>query len=160
MSDLLLSRATPADAVAGARLHVTCWDEAYRGRVPDDRLDAQIAAEPERVASWRIWATRETAPMLARTDDGDLVGFASAGPSRPGVPTALQLYALYVRRALWSTGLGHRLFTAVVGDAPCTAWVLADNPRALAFYARHGMVPDGHTTHDDDWGAEVRVSRP
>lgn len=100
---------------------------------------------------------------MLRRDDGtdELVGFASAGPSREeDAPTALELYALYVRRALWDTGLGHRLFTAVAGDAPCTAWVLADNPRALAFYARQGLTPDGRTMHDERWDVdEVRVLR-
>ena len=74
--------------------------------------------------------------------DEQVVGFASAGPQRDeDVDLPRELYALYVRRARWGTGLGHRLLQTVVGDDPCSLWVFRDNARARGFYARHGFQP-------------------
>jgi len=38
-------------------------------------------------------------------------------------------------------------------------WVADPNPRAQAFYAKHGFVPDG-TVRVDDGVREVRMTRP
>jgi len=57
-------------------------------------------------------------------------------------------------------GVGARLVAELLGGAPAVLWVFADNPRAIAFYARCGFALDGEKTVDSDTGLpEVRMSR-
>jgi hypothetical protein len=35
------------------------------------------------------------------------------------------------------------LLNAAIGDAAASLWVLRDNPRARAFYRKHGFVENG-----------------
>ena len=72
----------------------------------------------------------------------------------------LELYAIYVRQAWQGTGVGQALLDASVGNLACSVWVLENNPRAHAFYARNGFVADGKRWFDehlDSW--EVRLVR-
>ena len=101
--------------------------------------------------------------------DGDVVvGFASAGPPAAGTsepdgsapPRERQLQAIYVRARLHGTGVADRLMESSLGTGPAHLWVFEENPRARAFYARHGFTPDGARALDDWTGApEVRLVR-
>ncbi len=152
--------AVPADAYAGAHLHLECWREAYTDLVSPNRLDP-LLADPDRwVAAWREQLTPTNPRWLAQADEG-LIGFACAGPDRTAESLlGLELYAIYVRSAWHGTGVGQALLDAAVGDLACSVWVLEHNPRAHAFYARNGFVPDGLKEYDerlDVW--EVRLVR-
>ena len=55
-----------------------------------------------------------------------------------------QLYVLYVYAADHGTGAGRALLEAVIDSAEAVAlWVADPNPRAQAFYRKHGFVADG-----------------
>ena len=65
-------------------------------------------------------------------------------PGRDGdgsVP--LELYSLYILARAQGRGLGAALLGAAIGESPAYLWVLEGNPRAQAFYHRHGFRPDG-----------------
>jgi GNAT superfamily N-acetyltransferase len=55
------------------------------------------------------------------------------------------LPSIYVVASHYGSGAGQRLLDAALGDLPAFLWVADDNPRARAFYARNGFVPDGTT---------------
>jgi GNAT superfamily N-acetyltransferase len=144
-----LRRATPADALAIAEIHVASWQTAYRGLFPDAVLDG--LSVPARQAQW--------APRLATADptiwvaeaDRRVVGFVSACPSRDAdapPPAFAEIAALYVHPAAWGTGCGHALCQAVFGHLLPTpaqsviVWVLRGNVRARHFYERVGFIQD------------------
>jgi GNAT superfamily N-acetyltransferase len=57
---------------------------------------------------------------------------------------ARQLYVLYVVAADHGTGAGLALLAAVLDpEEPVALWVADPNPRAQAFYRKHGFVADG-----------------
>jgi GNAT superfamily N-acetyltransferase len=156
-----LRPAVPADAEAGAALHVACWREAYTPYADPALLTERLASTERFVAAW----TKQLAdgpPRIVAEADGDLVGFAVVGDNRdPDAPSPTELYALYVRAAWWGTGLGQRLWEAVRPERACSLWVLEDNVRARGFYARNGFVPDGARELYDDLGTwEIRMVRP
>lgn len=166
MSELLVRAATPDDSRSIAHVHVQSWREAHIDQVPEalsEQLDVELSA-------WR-WAARlrgETPPGAERLGDawvaivdGRVVGFSSAGPSRDAdrPETDAELYALYVLAAHYGTGVGQALLEAAVGDRPASLWVLSENDRALAFYAKHGFAPDGASREDDRWGGPLRELR-
>ena len=139
-----LRTATVDDVEAGAALHAACWSEAYAGLV-DPALLRERLADAER---WRTgWAIQlESGPprVLALAGD-EAIGFGVAGPSRKeGAPASQELYALYTRAAWWGRGIGQALLDVVSPIGPCWLFVLENNARAQAFYARNGFEPDGH----------------
>ncbi|MBB3085991.1 GNAT family N-acetyltransferase [Geodermatophilus sabuli] len=145
-----------------ARVNVRCWRETYRGLVPDAVLD-----DPGFVAAReRFWTAaltderfRENRVAVAERD-GELVGIAMSGPPLDaGAEWARQLYVLYVHAADHGTGAGPALMEAVVDPEESVAlWVADPNPRAQAFYRKHGFVADG-TTQVESGVREIRLVR-
>lgn len=135
----------PEHAEAVTDCHVCCWREAHADVLPPHLLDAlrtgRGAGRWRRVADDPHITTRVALPASG----SGVLGFASLGPARDtAAPTALELHALYVRAAEHGTGLADALLGSVLpADTPCTLWVLAANPRARAFYRRHGFRDDG-----------------
>lgn len=126
-------------------IRVQGWRTAYRHVYPAEELDA-LPVDPER------WRSRLHVPPPGWTtvvceDEGRVVGFASAGPSRDEDEIG-ELYAIYVDPGAWSAGAGRALLAeaeqqlAADYDA-ALLWVLEDNPRARGFYERAGWAPDG-----------------
>src|SRR5919109_964260 len=146
----MIRPATVDDAYGIARVHVTTWQDAYRGIVPNEYLDAlDIDARVE-----------------AYDRSGDILGFVTVGPSIDEKGNG-ELYAIYVASKHWGTPVGAALMTH--GDQwlgerypAATLWVLDENARARRFYEKHGWFADG-TTKDDDRGSfvlhEVRYRR-
>lgn len=141
--------ARPEDAAAVAEVHVRTWQAAYGHVFGAERLAAVDIGERR-----ARWEERLSAPdprwhlLVAEDDAGDVVGFATAGPSRDAEGEG-ELYAIYVVREAWGGGAGPELIRTVAerlredGLPTATLWVLEDNPRAQRFYEREGWRPDG-----------------
>lgn len=143
------------DAEAVHELHCDTWQEAYAELVPDAVLDHQ------RRHGLSAWQTRLADPTgdavwLAHRD-GVAVGFASASAAGTEEVRSLQLRALYVRAGEYGRGTGANLLQLAVGDAPCYLWVAAENPRAVAFYRKHGFELDGTERRVQRWGDLLTV---
>jgi ribosomal protein S18 acetylase RimI-like enzyme len=145
-----------------ARVNVRCWQETYRDLMSDAVLDDPgFLAARERF--WTAALTdehyRENRVAVAERD-GELVGIAMSGPPLDaGAAWRRQLYVLYVHAADHGTGAGPALLAAVVDPEESVAlWVADPNPRAQAFYRKHGFVADG-TTQVEGGVREVRMVR-
>ena len=145
-----IREATQADAEAIGRMHWASWREAYADLLPEGFFTPE--GETRRVEQWRRILAGPASPdvVLRVADrDGAIVGLASAGPARPndtaGAPVRdRELWSIYLLAAEHGTGLADRLLTSVLpDDVPAELWVFEANPRAIAFYARHGFRPDG-----------------
>jgi len=156
---MIIRLAEPADAENAAALHLACWREAYDGIIDARRL-AEITADLD--GTVELWRT-----MIAlgrrwlAEQDGELVGFAAAGPNdETDLDVPWKLYAIYARMAYWGTGLGHQLITQAIGDDDAVLWVFRDNVRARDFYERQGFVADGAEQVEQEFGAvEIRMVR-
>ena len=155
-----IRRAEPRDAAAGAACHIACWREAYAGILDPAVLAARTSDLADRTERWRQMTASPRPRWLAVTDD-EIVGFSAAGPGRDdGIDIELELYAIYVRAAHQGTGIADRLLGAAVGSAPAYLWVFEVNPRAQAFYARHGFGADGERKIDPFFERpEIRMVR-
>lgn len=150
--------ATAADAAAIARVHVAAWREAYARQLPAELL-AGLDAE-RRADGWRAILEAGTTDVRVAELGGSIVGWASAGRGRDAdAPVPLELEGIYVLAAAYGTGVGQRLLDAAVGDSPAYLWVMADNPRAHAFYRRNGFAADGVTKSETIGGTPVEVVR-
>jgi ribosomal protein S18 acetylase RimI-like enzyme len=166
----------PQDAPACARIHVTGWRTAYRGVVGDALLDDPAWAR-DREALWARAAAGEQLPPGGHREvaaSGAVLGWSLWGPvriqDRPGIavlddPARGELWALYVDPDAWGTGVADALMRSALaglaaqGRRDVRLWVLAENPRARRFYARHGFVPTGQEVALDlgPGGAPVEV---
>lgn len=130
-----------------ARVIVQSWQETYRGLMRDEVLD-DPGFVPARERFWTSALTDEryrTNRVAVAERDGEMIGIAMSGPSLDVDATwARQLYVLYVLAAEHGSGAGPALLAAVVDpDESAVLWVADPNPRAQAFYRKHGFVADG-----------------
>jgi ribosomal protein S18 acetylase RimI-like enzyme len=142
--------ATPADARAIAAVHVASWQDAYRGLVPDDVLDA--LSVDDRAEQWDEWLRAgETRTLVTQAVDGFVTFWEERG----------EISALYIAPARTRTGIGTALLDAAhaelaqAGRDETYLWVFEDNAPAREFYARHGYAPDGAEYAHETTGANV-----
>ena len=161
-SSLTVRSARVEDVAQMARVNVRSWQETYRGLMSDAVLDDPgFLAARERF--WTAALTderyRENRAAVAERD-GELIGIAMSGPPLDAAAAwTRQLYVLYVDAADHGTGAGRALLEAVIDPAESAAlWVADPNPRAQAFYRRHGFVADG-TAQVEDGVREIRMVR-
>lgn len=145
-----------------ARLHVTCWQQAYSHLLPAEYFDAVLLESRRRL--WTALLGRDPLPdrLVVAQSAGELIGFAMAGTARGSDPARdHELFSLYLDATEQGNGAGQALLDAVLGDLPAQLWVARNNPRARAFYAKNGFRPDGMETIDTDLYdlEEVRLVR-
>lgn len=156
---ILVRAARPDDADAVAAAHIEGWRVGYRGLFPDEFLDDPRFAD-ERLERWRQW-TWDSLPgssMLVGVLDDRVVGFAHLGPERDSTDphtgagadgSVGEVSGFYLHPSAWGTGTASALMARSVehlvtdGFASAVLWVLRDNPRARAFYAKAGWAPTG-----------------
>jgi GNAT superfamily N-acetyltransferase len=161
------------DAGSIGEVHVRSWQGAYRGLIPQEYLDG---LDPQQSA--RTWVRiigsleRPRAGVLIAEDAGEVLGFASFGPTRDEGEDPLrtgEVTAIYLDPAAWSAGSGRALMSgalerlASAGYQQATLWVLDTNARARRFYQAAGFEPDGAEKQDDRGSfvlRELRYRRP
>ena len=161
---MLIRLAKSTDAGAIAEIHVTTWQAAYRGQIPDSVLD--VLDISTRAAFWRE-ALSVPHNIFVVELSSVTVGFCSLSPSRDDdadKATVAEIAALYVSSRHWRCGIGRQLcsfaFEAAlgVGFRSITLWVLSTNSHAISFYeslhfrrdgsAKSEQTPDGVTLRE------------
>lgn len=141
---ITIRSATPADAAGIAAVHVASWLTTYRGIVPDAYLSTLSVEQRAEARARMLAAPRPGVVSVVAEADGEIIGFADAGPGRddfPGYPG--ELYAIYVLQSYQGHGIGRRLVEVMAsalleqGRRGMYLWVLGANP-ARHFYAALG----------------------
>ena len=159
MTEVTIRRATAEDAEALARLHVDAWRMAYRGLVPDSRLDGldyerRAARFRERLGGHGLEAGPSKEETYVAEREGEVLGFVTLGdcrdadvdPARVG-----EIWGIYLAPRHWRQGAGTCLcrfaerLLASRGCVEVKLWVLAGNSRARRFYEAMGFAADGAT---------------
>lgn len=162
--DYTLRHATADDADALVRMHTLAHEQCYPSQLPAAFFEARRANLLDRVERRRPHLDSAEPRIIAVGAGDEIIGFADAGPGRDADrPREVELYSLYTLTRAYGSGLGAALLKAALGDSPAYLWVLEDNPRARAFYAKHGFQPDGERKLlPADWYElpEIRLARP
>ena len=146
-----------ADVDELARINIDTWIAAYRGIVPDERLQMDLDVYRER---WRgnVLTPRPGVRYIVGEIDGRVAGYSTSGPYRlqgdasDADATGLgEVYSLYVDPAEQGSGVGRAVHDeALVWLSTeydeAAVWVLAANERGRAWYARQGWQEDGATS--------------
>lgn len=142
--EVTVRRAVPADAARIAAVHVTAWQQTYRGLLDPEFIDS--VTQERRAAQWtRALSDASPQDVFVAERAGDIVGFASSGPSAHAIaPFDGELYTLYLLAEHQRSGAGTVLLAANArrlaqrGFRAMLVWVLAENHNAIAFYQRFG----------------------
>ena len=139
-----------------AYVHWKAWHEAYPGLVSDAYLRTLTLEKCEEMAF------RQTDGILIAKDGDSAVGFVGYGDRGDEAPGVGEVFALYVLKEYYGTGLGKMLMDAALEklkDYPAVClWVLKENKRAIRFYEKCGFQPDGTETVSELIGAaEIRM---
>src|SRR5438105_10109155 len=103
--------ARPEDVHGIAETHVRTWQGAYGHAFPAELLAGLSVDGHEEW--WRGVVESGSEQVWVAEEDGEVIGFASAGPSRTEEDVA-ELYALYVRPEEWGGGAGTALMRTVI----------------------------------------------
>ena len=140
-----------------AYVHWKSWQDAYKGIVAQDYLDGLTIEKCEDIAF------KFPENTFIAKDEDKVVGFAAYGKYRNDELTdAGEIYAIYVLKDYYGTGVGQSLMQACLRklDYPMIAlWVLNDNSRAISFYEKFGFQLDGREEEINLCGSikEVRM---
>jgi ribosomal protein S18 acetylase RimI-like enzyme len=155
---------TDDDLEAVVALHIRAWQKGYQGLLPDEVLDN---LDPAAWAQRRREIRNTAAPRSGYVAEvnGEIAGFVQFGPDRED-PACGEIYAIYVEPDRWGSGVGRALLDTALKSLPhneIRLWVLDGNDRALRFYARYGLHPNGtrstYTPRGSDFAApEMQLS--
>jgi GNAT superfamily N-acetyltransferase len=165
-----LRDARRGDEPAVADLHVRAWQEAYRGLIAGEFLDA---LDPrDRAACYEFESGDPSAPttvlaVLEGEDCGEVIlGFVTFSRSRDAdAPDDGEVVALYVDPDRYGSGVGRMLMAEArrrlweEGFGEALLWVLDGNERAVRFYEGEGWARDGATRVEEPYGVVSNVSR-
>jgi GNAT superfamily N-acetyltransferase len=143
--NISLRHATINDADAVSLVHIQTWKSTYRGVVPDHVLDN--LDHRRNILRWRDMLSNigeMKCFIVAETEDGRIIGFATGGPNRE-LDTGYngELYAIYILEEYQSRGIGRSLVLRVADwlrhrkYSSMIVWVLEKNPAKL-FYESLG----------------------
>ena len=135
------------DAPELARVQNDSWRATYRGLMPAEILDDPSTLA--RMIAFYQKALSDPNSQLriatALTESGRIIGVAQAGPPRDAdAHWSQQLDVIYTDAAYHGQGVSAKLIAAVLDlDKSAAVWTAKLNPRAIAFYQKHGFVADG-----------------
>lgn len=133
------------DAEAIARTHVACWEESYRGHLPDSAIDARPLEV--RREQWSRCVRDPAQIVFVAELDGAVVGFASGSANEHvNAPYDGFLDTLYIRQSAHRKGIARLLLAAVARELLARGFhsmallTLRDRNPACAFYERMGAI--------------------
>lgn len=153
-------KASLEDVEGIGHVHYEAHVQTYSGKFPEGLIESFPASQ--RAKMWTRFLTGNFGELWVVELEGHIVGFASTGRPREHQPVRdLELGSIYLLAAHHGSGLGQELLDVALDGRGASLWVLDDNPRAQAFYARNGFSPDGADKIDEHFGnvREIRMVR-
>jgi len=165
-----LREARRGDELAVADVHIRAWQEAYRGLIPDEFLDALDVQERASRYTFESLDPDGPATLLAVQEGEDcgevILGFVTFCRSRDAdAPDHGEIVALYVDPDRYEGGVGRMLMAEArrrlwkAGFADAVLWVLEGNDRATRFYESEGWALDGATRVEEPYDVVSHVRR-
>ncbi len=150
-----------------AEIHVKSWQVAYKGILPQKRLD-NLSIE-QREETWRKnFLSKGARSNYVLEVAGDVRGWISVGPSRDedaNEKNIGELYGIYLDPRFYGIGYGTRLWhearrhLRAENFYEITLWVLDANERARKFYEKIGFSLDEGVAIEMDWMDGARELR-
>ena len=149
-----------------ASLHVTTWQQAYDGLLPNEYLQSLTPAQ--RLPMWReLLDSPERVAIFVAEYEGKPIGFSCGGISNDedAKSTTGEMWSIYLLRDFWNKGIGRELHDALLrefekrGFEEATLWVMESNERTRRWYERQGWTHDGSQKTMELWGSTTSEVR-
>jgi GNAT superfamily N-acetyltransferase len=109
--------ASPDEAEILATLHVTTWQQAYAGLLPNDYL---LSLTPQqRLPMWQqLLDSPERVAIFVADQEGTPIGFSCGGISNDedARPTTGEMWSIYLLRKFWGKGIGSSLHDVLIDE--------------------------------------------
>ena len=149
-------------------IHVSAWQEAYRGLLPAEYLKSLKSSDRQNFWTRELSNPTRRGSLLVAEVNNEIGGFISFGPQiANSCSNIAEIHAINIDPKYWRNGLGSLLLKNAIdhlksdGFTECILWVLPENNRAIHFYTSHGWQSDGHIRQQEIFGSivdEVRYS--
>lgn len=156
--------ATPTDAEGIAALHARSWQETYRGIMPDEFLDDDVADERLTVWQERFIKTSANRRIIVAEVGDELAGFACVFTDDDPIFGAL-LDNLHVASPFKGRGIGRELIRQAAEwvqqqrpESRFYLWVYEQNHPARAFYDYLGAT--NYQATEGEFGTVLRYVWP
>jgi GNAT superfamily N-acetyltransferase len=150
MAEFSICKLSHEDVYEYVACHISCWQAAFKGIIPDcylENLPKEIEERTQKIknglneAKFQYYYAAFGAQMIGRLifgkcDDEDK-------------PNAGEIGALYLLPEFWGKGFGRKMMDFAVdelknaGHNEIILWVLEENSRGRQFYEGYGFSPDG-----------------
>ena len=101
-----------------AEAHVCAWQTAFRGIVPDERLDAlRVERSADRFRGYLAPTESDDRRFILAVSGDAALGFVGFGTTRDedmDPARVAEIHGLYVHPAHWRRGVGRRLLHAAI----------------------------------------------
>lgn len=156
----MIRPANVSDISALAKVHISSWQAAYRGILPDEILDNLSVKQFE--TNWVKSFSDTSRTNLVLEIEQKISGFIAFGNSRDHDATSItgEIYGIYLIPELWGKGYGRKLWAETPQHllskfSVFTLWVLQNNIRARKFYERIGFEYDEQIKNILLYGVEL-----
>jgi len=133
--------------------HITCWQDAYKGIIPDDYLE-NMPAQLEKRTEWNRQTLSDPGDCeyLCVMYDDKMIGrlvYSKCRDEDKAETNTGEIHAIYLQASYWNKGYGKQMMDFAInelrnaGYQDAIVWVLEDNNRAKRFYEKYGFVLDG-----------------
>ena len=149
--DIIIRKVSIDDAYEYAVNHIKCWQDAYKGVVPDDYLD-NMSDELEQRAerNKQFLAEPGDCDYFCAELDGEMIGRLVFGKSHDNNKAdAGEVHAIYLLAEFWGKGYGKQMMDYALAELThlgyneVIIWVFKENKRGRQFYEKHGFRADG-----------------
>ena len=149
MAEIEIIEATREMAHELAQVHISSWQAAYKGLIPQSFLDSLSIKKRE--TSYRFGSELdEGCFFFAVRHEGRIIGLVFLKGCEDCTMKSLgEISAIYLAPDSWRMGYGGKMigfaqdFLANLGYEKVVIWVLEDNISARRFYEKHGFRYDG-----------------
>ena len=143
--------------------HIACWQDAYKGIIPDDYLK-NMPAQLEKRAEWNRQTLSDPGDCeyQCATYDDEMIGrlvYSKCRDEDKYETNSGEIHAIYLLATYWDKGYGKQMMDFAIneltkaGYKEVIVWVLKDNNRARRFYEKYGFVLDGANK-------EIEIGKP
>jgi len=141
---MIIRKALPEDARDYTNCHISIWQSAYKGIVPDEYLN-NMPAEVEQLVKkhTNILKNPGDCEYYCAMLSNQMIGFIVINPC------AGEIRAIYLLEAFWGRGYGKEMLDFAVdelkrvGQNEVFLWVFDGNTRAKRLYEKNNFSFDG-----------------
>ena len=146
---MLIREAREEDLFSIAKVQVDCNRSTYSKIMPDKYLDNLSYESKAKEWNEKLFNSKKTEFMyVAETDNGKIVGFASASLHRTNALFEREIHSIYILKEFQRKGIGILLIKAIVirfteeNVKSMILWTLKDNPSRIFYETLGGKLVD------------------